>query len=180
MSTMMNDKVGLKSIEQTVRHYEIAFGNWNIELNEATKREIKHRSTLIWNVESTRSRQQLTSMKVQQVDDLLETVPKAVEYCLTAVGEDFKRQLENIDVAPRSAFPLLSEATTTDFPNPPTVSLESPLIRRSYLIQSLPMRLSHDQQRSKNDLFTTKRLVGFLTFQNCIACEYNVLQGVYC
>jgi len=45
MVVMMNDKVGLTSIKQTIRHYEIAFDNWQIGLNEATKKEIKHRST---------------------------------------------------------------------------------------------------------------------------------------
>jgi len=30
----MSDKSGLKSIEQIAGHYEIAFDNWQIELNE--------------------------------------------------------------------------------------------------------------------------------------------------
>jgi len=155
----------LKSIEQTVKHYEIAFDNWQIGLNEPTKREIKHRSTLIWNIKSIRARQQLlitcssgstpfgtfhvtrdpvdntntpgsneksfittnlppfffhrpcllrvgvSSMKAQQVDDLLGIVSKVVEYCLTTVGEDFKRQLENVDASPRHSFPLLSASS---------------------------------------------------------------------
>jgi len=61
----MNDKSGLKSIEQIAGHYEIAFDNWQIELHEPAKREIKHRRTMIWSSESARARQQLTTMKVQ-------------------------------------------------------------------------------------------------------------------
>lgn len=42
---------------------------------------------------------------------LLEIDPKVVNHCLTTVGDDFKRQLANVDAAPRYSFPMLSEAT---------------------------------------------------------------------
>ena len=34
-----------------------------------------------------------------------------MNHCLTTVGDDFKRQLANVDAAPRYSFLMLSEAT---------------------------------------------------------------------
>ena len=47
-----------------------------------------------------------------------------MNYCLTTAGNDFKRQLANIDAAPRYSFPLLSETARKEIhaPSPKTGS----------------------------------------------------------
>ena len=109
MSTMMDNKADLKSIDQTVRRYEIAFDNWRVELTDEVKREIKHKRDLIWKTGKARVHQQLSSMKVQQVEEMIQLIPSVVEYCLT--GDDFKEHLKRIDDSPKDAFSLLSEAS---------------------------------------------------------------------